>query len=129
VSRGSIFTCLSVAMFVVPVFQGGHNFWTLSCALWLHMVGYGVQQPCAQVGMAGPFPREAGAASALGGCLLALGAAFCSIWLGSAFDGSAQSIALITGALVAACAVVALTLVQRYGAAPVAEAAVISAPP
>jgi len=131
VARGTVFTGLSVALFVLPALYGGHGFWTLSCALWLHLLGYGVQQPCAQVGMAAPFPHEAGAASALGGCLLALGAAFSSIWLGSAFDGSARSIALITGALVASCAVVALTLVQRYGSAPVAarQTPAISAPP
>jgi len=128
VARATVFSTLSVLMFVVPVFHGGHTFWTLSIALWLHLMGYGAQQPCAQVGMAGPFPLEAGAATALGGCILAVGAALSGMWLGSSFDGTANSIALIVAVLVAGCGITALTLVQRYGAAtPVLPVA--SSPP
>lgn len=81
----------------------------------LYLFGHGLLQPCGQAGAVGPFPRMAGLASALAGCLLALVAFGTGTWLGAAMDGTIRPLGV--GLAVAACAtaLVAWTLVQRHG--------------
>ncbi|MCC6219046.1 MAG: Bcr/CflA family drug resistance efflux transporter, partial [Aquabacterium sp.] len=43
--------------------------------MWLYAIGHGIHQPCGQTGVVAAFPKQAGAASALSGFLLA-GTAF-----------------------------------------------------
>jgi DHA1 family bicyclomycin/chloramphenicol resistance-like MFS transporter len=61
------------------------------------VLAHGIHQPCGQSGAVGPFPKAAGAASALGGFLMMVAAFATGLWLGAAKDGSAlpmtQSIA------------------------------------
>lgn len=125
VRRAGWVTLLAAMVFLVPLPFHGHTPWTLTAGLWLHLLAYGVHQPCGQVGLAAPFPRHAGSAAALGGFAFALAAFLSSTWVGAISDGTAGPVALTTGMLVAACAFVALKGVQRYGAVglPVAVAA------
>jgi len=64
---------------------------------YLFIMAHGIHQPCGQSGAVGPFPKAAGAASALGGFLMMVAAFGTGLWLGVAKDGSAipmvQSIA------------------------------------
>jgi DHA1 family bicyclomycin/chloramphenicol resistance-like MFS transporter len=116
VRRAGWITLLAALVFLCPLMVHGHTTWTLTAGLWLHLFGYGILQPCGQVGLAAPFPRRAGSASALGGFAFALAAFLSSTWVGVISDGTALPVALTTGVLVAGCALVALIVVQRYGA-------------
>lgn len=61
---------------------------------YLFMIGHGINQPCAQSGVMGPFPRSAGAASALSSLVMVIGAFLIGQWLGRAMDGSTLPMAL-----------------------------------
>jgi DHA1 family bicyclomycin/chloramphenicol resistance-like MFS transporter len=65
----------------------------------------------------GPFPQQAGAASALAGFILAAVAVGVGGWLGFAMDGTVKPLALTIGTMAAATAAIAWTLVQRHGEA------------
>jgi DHA1 family bicyclomycin/chloramphenicol resistance-like MFS transporter len=118
VRRAGLLSLLAAALFIVPQLAAEHTFVTLTAALWLSLLAYGIHQPCGHVGMATPFPLQAGAASALGGFLFAAAAFLCGTWMGFMFkSGSAAVLSLTTGLLVAATGMVALTLVQRHGLA------------
>ena len=83
---------------------------------WAYMLGHGVYQPCGQAGAVGPFPHAAGLASAVAGCVLALGAFGIGLWLGQVLDGrSVRPLALGLAAGAAATLLVAWTLVRRHG--------------
>jgi DHA1 family bicyclomycin/chloramphenicol resistance-like MFS transporter len=77
-------------------------------------VGHGIHQPCAQAGVVGPFPRHAGAASALAGFILALTAFGVGRWLGVSLDGSVRPMAWGLAFWAALSCLVAWTLVQRH---------------
>ncbi|MDR3453037.1 MAG: MFS transporter [Rhodoferax sp.] len=116
VRRAGLLSLLAAALFIVPQLAGAHTQFTLTAALWLNLLAYGIHQPCGHVGMATPFPLQAGAASALGGFIFAAAAFLCGTWMGVMFkSGSAAVLSLTTGTLVAATGLVALTLVQRHG--------------
>jgi DHA1 family bicyclomycin/chloramphenicol resistance-like MFS transporter len=57
---------------------------------YLFILAHGIHQPCGQSGAVGPFPKAAGAASALGGFLMMAAAFATGLWLGAAKDGSAM---------------------------------------
>lgn len=88
---------------------------------WLYAFGHGIHQPCGQTGAVGPFPRSAGVASALAGCLLALTAFAVGLWLGQALDGTLRPMGLSVAFWAVVTTGVAWTLVQRHGA-PVTHA-------
>jgi DHA1 family bicyclomycin/chloramphenicol resistance-like MFS transporter len=60
---------------------------------YLFILAHGIHQPCGQSGAVGPFPKAAGAASALGGFLMMVAAFATGQWLGAAKDGSALPMA------------------------------------
>jgi DHA1 family bicyclomycin/chloramphenicol resistance-like MFS transporter len=108
-------------IFVVPQLMQSHTAATLTAGLWLMMLAYGIYQPCGHVGMATPFPLQAGSASALGGFTFAVAAFLSGSWVGFMFkSGSATVLALTTGVLSAASGLICLTLLQRYGQVAVA---------
>jgi DHA1 family bicyclomycin/chloramphenicol resistance-like MFS transporter len=79
------------------------------------MLGHGIHQPCSQSGAVGPFPKAAGAASALNGFLSMIAAFAVGQWLGTHMDGSVFPLTngiWFWGTLVA---LTAWTLVQRHG--------------
>ena len=80
----------------------------------LFAFGHGIHQPCGQAGVVGPFPRAAGAASALAGLVLALVAFGVGRWLGVALDGTLRPMAYTLAFWAAATCAVAWGLVQRH---------------
>jgi MFS transporter, DHA1 family, multidrug resistance protein len=78
--------------------------------IFIYLVGHGMLQPCCQTGAVAPFPKNAGAASALLGFLMNVMAAAISFLLASAFDGSTLPMAVG----IAACATLAAIFAHRF---------------
>jgi DHA1 family bicyclomycin/chloramphenicol resistance-like MFS transporter len=100
---------------------GVQSVWAIMLPFYLFMLGHGVHQPCGQSGAVGPFPKSAGAASALSGFLMMVAAFGMGGWLGKSLAGIAAGsgtvLPLTNGiwfwsVLIAGTA---WTLVQRYG--------------
>lgn len=107
---------------------GSIHVWSIMAPQLLYMIGHGVHQSCGQSGSVGPFPKTAGAASALNGTLMMLCAFAMGSWLGSHMDGTALPLTLGVGFWSVLLALSAWTLVQRHGepahdSAPIGPAA------
>jgi len=94
VRRGGWFTLAAGAAAQFIALSGPQSPAAVLLAYCLFAFGHGHHQPCAQAGVVAPFPRSAGAASALAGLLLALVAFGIGRWLGGALDGSVKPLAL-----------------------------------
>jgi DHA1 family bicyclomycin/chloramphenicol resistance-like MFS transporter len=79
----------------------------------LYFLSAGLALPNATAGALGPHPRMAGAASAMVGFLQMVGGATAGWLTAEMFDGSARSMATITGLLGVAAWVVFRTMVAR----------------
>ena len=92
-----------------------YGWWAIVLPQSLFILAHGVHQPVGQSGTVAPFPRMAGAASALNGFIMMAVAFPMGLWLGRALDGTplplAQGFALWCGVI----AVTAWTLVQKHG--------------
>lgn len=99
----------TLAMFSV------HNGWAIMLPQYLFMLGHGVHQPCSQSGAVGPFPRAAGAASALNGFLMMLAAFVVGNWLGTHMDGTVFPLVYGVWFWSVLIALAAWTLVQKQG--------------
>lgn len=116
VRRAGWLTLAASAVFLLPEAARAHSASTLVAGLWLMLLGYGIYQPCGHVGMATPFPRQAGAASALGGFIFAAAAFASGTWMGLMFEGGSTSVlAWTTGFFAALSGLTCVTLLQRYG--------------
>jgi len=97
VAIGAVFSLLGGGCMALNAWLGWHSFLALMGPFYLFFLAHGIHQPCGQSGAVGPFPKAAGAASALGGFLMMAIAFATGLWLGAAKDGSvlpmAQSIA------------------------------------
>jgi MFS transporter, DHA1 family, multidrug resistance protein len=91
---------------------------------WLFVFGHGMHQPCGQTGAVGPFPRMAGVAAALAGCVLALTAFGVGLGLGATMDGTLRPLGSALALAALATATVAWTLVRRHGEPARAQAIV-----
>jgi len=94
---------------------GLHNGWAIMLPFYLFMLGHGVHQPCGQSGAVGPFPLSAGAASALNGLFMMLAAFIVGGWIGTRLDATAAVLTQGIGFWSVCIALVAWTLVPRYG--------------
>ncbi|MFM2054274.1 MAG: hypothetical protein RL456_2311 [Pseudomonadota bacterium] len=94
---------------------GVQSVWAILVPQLAYAFGHGTHQPCGQAGVVGPFPQQAGAASALSGFLLAATAFAVGQWLGHALDGTTRPLALGIGAASVAVALIGWTAVQRHG--------------
>ena len=105
----------------VMALLGVQNVWAIMVPFYLFMIGHGVHQPCGQSGAVGPFPRAAGAASALSGFFMMVAAFFMGGWLGKSLAGIATgqgSVLPMTNGIwfwSVLIAGVAWTLVQKFG--------------
>ncbi|MBX3600337.1 MAG: Bcr/CflA family efflux MFS transporter [Rubrivivax sp.] len=113
VRRGAWFTLAGGALVVGVWAAGLHQVWAVLAAQCLFLFGHGQHQPVGQAGVVAPFPRAAGAASALAGFVLAAVAFAIGRWLGVAMDGSLRPLALGLGFWALLTALTAWTLVQR----------------
>lgn len=124
VQRGARFTALALLGMLWMAWAEPRSVLLVMAPCWAYALGHGVHQPCGQAGAVGPFPHAAGLASAVAGCVLALGAFGIGLWLGQALDGrSVRPLALGMAAGAAVTLLVALTLVRRHGDARLAAAA------
>lgn len=93
VKRGAVFTLLGGAAMVALVASGMQAVWAVLVPQCLFIFGHGLHQPCGQAAAVGPFPQNAGAASALAGLFLAVVAFGIGKWLGYALNGTVQPMA------------------------------------
>ena len=77
----------------VLALAGVTNVWAVLGPMIIFMLGHGVHQPCGQSGAIGPFPRAAGAASAMNGFLMMVAAFAMGSWLGWRLDGTVLPLA------------------------------------
>ena len=94
------------------------NVWAVLLPLGLFMIGHGIHQPCGQSGAIGPFPKSAGAASAMNGFFMMVVAFGIGSWLGVRMDGTVLP---LTNGLWFWSAMIALSawvLVRKYGHQP-----------
>ena len=116
VARGAAFSFAGGLGMLVPALVPLPPGWAALAVLvpqWLFLFGHGIHQPCGQAGSVGPFPRAAGAASALAGFVLALVAFGIGRWLGVALDGTVRPMALTVAFWALLTAAIGWTLVQR----------------
>lgn len=114
VSRAGWFTLAGGLAMAGLTAAGVHAVWAVLLPQCLFTFGHGIHQPCGQAGVVGPFPKAAGAASALAGLLLALTAFGIGRWLGVSMDGTVRPMAYGLAFWAAATSTVAWTLVQRH---------------
>ena len=116
----------SVAMAAVLSLSGGtlmaglawagiQEVWALLLPQALFMVGHGIHQPCGQSGAVGPFPRSAGAASAMNGFSMMVVAFGIGGWLGGHMDGTTNPLTHGVWFWSVLIALSAWTLVWKYG--------------
>jgi MFS transporter, DHA1 family, multidrug resistance protein len=116
VLRASGFTATASLMMLAVAASGIWTIWTVLVPQWIYALGHGVNQPCGQAGAVGPFPHAAGVASALAGFALAVVGFGVSTWLGwSLVAGAPRPYFLAVAVFASASALVAATLVRRYG--------------
>ena len=106
-SGGMVMAALALA--------GVQSWWAIELPFFLFMLGHGIHNPCGQSGAVGPFPKAAGAASALNGFIAMVSAFATGQWLGTHMDGTAQPLIFGIPFWSVLIALSAWTLVQRYG--------------
>ncbi len=116
VRLGAWFTLAGGLLAATLALAGVQTLWAVLLPHLLFLFGHGQHQPCGQAGVVAPFPKAAGAASALAGLLLALVAFGVGRWLGVALDGTTVPLMLGLTFWSAATCTVAWTLVQRGAA-------------
>ncbi|MGC4078946.1 MAG: Bcr/CflA family efflux MFS transporter [Rubrivivax sp.] len=111
--RGGFFTLAGGLGTAAAALAGVESVWPFLVAQWLYSFGHGIHQPCGQAGAVGPFPQQAGVASALSGFVLALACFAVGAWLGAVHGADVRPYALTLAFWAAATAAVAWTLVRR----------------
>ena len=94
---------------------GVQSAWAIILPFGLFIAAHGIHQPCGQSGAVGPFPKAAGAASALNGFLMMVSAFVTGQWLGTHMDGTTRPLILGVWFWSVLIALNAWTLIQRYG--------------
>jgi DHA1 family bicyclomycin/chloramphenicol resistance-like MFS transporter len=120
VRRAAGFTFAGGALMAAAAALGSTSPWPYLAGQWAYALGHGIHQPCGQAAITGPFPANAGAASALAGFVMAAVAFGIGIWLGWAMDGSVRPMAYTLALFALLTSAVAWTWVQRYGQPPAA---------
>jgi DHA1 family bicyclomycin/chloramphenicol resistance-like MFS transporter len=101
---------------MVALYQAGvQSVWAIEVPFSLFMLAHGIHNPCGQSGAVGPFPRAAGAASALNGFIAMVSAFLTGQWLGTHMNGTAQPLIYGIAFWGMMLAATAWTLVQRHG--------------
>jgi DHA1 family bicyclomycin/chloramphenicol resistance-like MFS transporter len=101
---------------------GVSSVWAILGPLALFMLGHGIHQPCGQSGAVGPFPKAAGAASALNGFLMMVVAFGIGSWLGTHMDGTVLPLTNGMWFWSILIAISAWTMVRKYGHIPASVA-------
>jgi DHA1 family bicyclomycin/chloramphenicol resistance-like MFS transporter len=93
VAIGGSLSVLGGCWILLNTWLGWQSVVGLMGPFYLFVMAHGIHQPCGQSGAVGPFPKAAGAASALGGFLMMVAAFVTGLWLGAVQDGSAMPMA------------------------------------
>jgi DHA1 family bicyclomycin/chloramphenicol resistance-like MFS transporter len=93
VAIGGLLSLVGGSWMAINAWQGAQSVVGLMGPFYLFILAHGIHQPCGQSGALGPFPKAAGAASALGGFLMMVAAFITGLWLGAVKDGSAMPMA------------------------------------
>ncbi len=117
VKRGAAFTLAGGVSMALLAWAGVFSPWAIAVPQFVYCFGHGIHQPCGQAAVIGPFPKHAGAASALAGFILAATAVAVGAWLGVAMNGTVWPLVTTVCGMAVATALVAWTLVQRHGEA------------
>ncbi len=115
VARGGVLSLAGGTVMGGLALAGVQSVAAIVVPLTFMMLGHGVHQPCGQTGAVGPFPKAAGAASALNGFVMMLAAFGIGGWLGTHLDGTTRPLALGMWFWSACIALCAWTLVQKFG--------------
>ncbi len=115
VAIGGLLSLLGGSWMALNAWLGWQSVVGLMGPFYLFILAHGIHQPCGQSGAVGPFPKAAGAASALGGFLMMVAAFATGLWLGAAEDGSALPMAQSIAFWSVATALSAGLLVLRRG--------------
>ena len=115
VAIGGAFSLVGGCIMAINTWLGLQSVLSLMGPFYLFILAHGIHQPCGQSGAVGPFPKAAGAASALGGFLMMVAAFVTGLWLGAANDGSAMPMAQSIAFWSVATALSAWLLVLRRG--------------
>ena len=115
VAIAALFTLLGGGLMAINAWLGWQSVLSLMGPFYLYVLAHGIHQPCSQSGAVGPFPKAAGAASALGGFLMMVTAFTTGLWLGAAKDGSALPMAQSIAFWSVITALSSWVLVQRRG--------------
>jgi DHA1 family bicyclomycin/chloramphenicol resistance-like MFS transporter len=89
VAIGGTLSLIGGGWLLLDAWLGWQTLVGLMGPFYVFVLAHGIHQPCGQSGAVGPFPKAAGAASALGGFLMMVAAFATGLWLGGANDGSA----------------------------------------
>ncbi len=112
---GAWITLLACVLYAAALLLAPKSVIALALCQMVFMVGHGFHQPAGQSGSAAAFPQAAGAASAMAGFLMMLGAFATGSVLGQVMDGSVRPMVLgiiFWGVMIVT---VAWVLVQRHG--------------
>ena len=93
VAIGGGFSLVGGCWMALNAWLGWQSVVGLMGPFYLFILAHAIHQPCGQSGAVGPFPKAAGAASALGGFLMMVAAFATGLWLGAVKDGSAMPMA------------------------------------
>ena len=96
---------------------GLRSVWAIALPQLLFALAHGVHQPVSQTAAVGPFPEQAGTASALAGFMVAATAYVIGLWLGVALDGTVRPLTYGVGFWSLVISIVAWTLVRRLSRA------------
>lgn len=113
VTIGAAFALVGGTLMGVLALSGIQAVWSIMLPLYIYMVGHGINQPCAQSGAMAPFPRSAGAATALSSFIMVIFSFFIGQWLGLRMDGTVMPTTIGIWVSGVAVAVVAWGLVAR----------------
>ena len=88
VAIGGVFSLLGGSLLGLGGMAGLEGGWPILLPMLIYMLGHGIHQPCGQAGAVGPFPKAAGAASAMSGFVMMVVAFAMGQWLGASMDGT-----------------------------------------
>ena len=88
VAIGGVFSLLGGSLLGLGGIAGLEGVWPILLPMLIYMLGHGIHQPCGQAGAVGPFPKAAGAASAMSGFVMMVVAFAMGQWLGASMDGT-----------------------------------------
>jgi len=115
VAIAGVFTFAGGTTMGLLAVAGVQRGWAIMLPYYLFMLAHGVHQPCSQSGAVGPFPRAAGAASALNGFLMMIAAFGVGGWVGMRLDGSVFALTNGIWFWSACIALLSWTVVQTHG--------------